>query len=120
PVASDREQILLLEASGHNVVYANGQIRAGDVYGYGYVRLPVLLHAGTNDFLFQGTRGTLRVKLSVPTASLMLDTADSTLPDLVLGEREAVWGAALLLNATTNFVRVALQALKPSSPAYRV
>ena len=112
PVANDREQVMLLEAAGHGCVYVDGEIRAGDPYGYGYLRLPVLLHPGTNDFLFAYGRGDLRAKLIPATEPLSINTADSTLPDLIITETEPVWGATVLLNATTNFMRASLRVLE--------
>jgi dienelactone hydrolase len=108
-VESPGEQILLLEASGHSVAYVNGEIRAGDPYAYGYVRLPVRLRAGTNDLLFQGMRGALHAQLTPPTAPLLVDTADPTLPDLVCSETEPVWCAAVLINSSTNSLTVSLR-----------
>ncbi|MCX6927863.1 MAG: prolyl oligopeptidase family serine peptidase [Verrucomicrobia bacterium] len=109
-VVSPSEQVMILHASGHNVAYVNGEIRAGDGYGSGYMRLPVLLRQGTNDFLFQSGRDALKVKLVAPTSPLMIDTADSTLPDIVRGEKEALWGAVMVLNATTHPVTASLRA----------
>ncbi|MHC1769585.1 MAG: prolyl oligopeptidase family serine peptidase [Verrucomicrobiia bacterium] len=87
----------------------NGEIRGGDSYGFGFLRLPVALHEGTNHFLFQSGRGDLRAKLIPAPGALSLHTADSTLPDLIMGEADPVWGATVLINATTNFVRAALR-----------
>jgi dienelactone hydrolase len=115
PARSDREQVMILEAAGHGCVYVNGEIRAGDPYGFGYLRVPVLLRAGTNDFLFQAGRGDFRAKLVPAPGPLSIHTADSTLPDIILGETEPVWGATVLLNATTNFMRVSLRALERGS-----
>ncbi len=60
-------RVMVLEASGHLMVYVNGEPRVGDVYGKGYVRVPVLLHAGTNDLLFhvggRNPAGRLRARL---------------------------------------------------------
>jgi len=116
PVRSDSEQVMILEAAGDNCVYVNGEIRGGDPYGNGYLRLPVLLQKGTNDFLFQSGRGNLRAKLIASPEPLGINTADSTLPDLIVGEDEPVWGATVLLNATTNFMRASLRALQRGSP----
>jgi poly(3-hydroxybutyrate) depolymerase len=116
PIASDREQVMVLEAAGSSCVYVNGEIRAGDVYGFGYLKLPVLLHPGTNEFLFQSGRGDLRAKLIAPPAPLSIHTADSTLPDIILGEREQLWGAVVLLNATTNTMRASLRVLERGGP----
>ena len=105
PVVSDREQVLVLEAAGHNLAYVNGEPRTGDPYAYGYVHLPVRLHPGTNDFLFQCARGRLRARLTIPDAPIQMETADLTLPDLVVSRREPIWGAVVLLNVTTNTLK---------------
>ena len=101
-VESDRETVMLLEASGQSMVYANGEPRAGDPYQWGFVRLPVLLKAGTNQFLFACGRGEFRAKLIEPRAPIMLDTGDATLPDLIRGAQQTVWGAVPVVNATTT------------------
>ena len=102
PVISDRDQILVLEAAGHNLVYVNGEIRTGDPYAYGYVHLPVRLRPGTNDFLFQCSRERFRAKLTTPEGPVMFETNDLTLPDLVVEQKQPIWGAVVLLNATAN------------------
>ncbi len=117
PVASGREQIMLLEAAGHGCVYVNGEIRGGDSYGFGYLRLPVALHAGTNDFLFQSGRGEFRAKLIASPEALSIHTADSTLPDVLLGENEPLWGATVLINATRDFMRASLRVVEVGSSA---
>ena len=90
----------VLDAAGHTLVYVNGLPRGGDPYAWGFVRLPVVLRAGRNELLFACGRGELRAKLSVPAAPLMLNTADATLPDLLTGATEPVWGAVVIVNAT--------------------
>jgi poly(3-hydroxybutyrate) depolymerase len=101
PVELPRAQAMLLEASGHGMVYVNGEPRAGDPYGYGSVRLPVALRAGRNDLLFQGGRGgPLRARLVPVSAPAMLHTGDMTLPDLRVGEAMDAWGAVIVLNTT--------------------
>ena len=116
PVTSEREQVMILEAAGHTCVYVNGEIRGGDAYGNGSLRLPVQLRQGTNDFLFQCGRGDFRAKLVSAPVPLSINTADSTLPDIITGETEPVWGATVLLNATTNFMRASLRARERGSP----
>src|SRR5579864_2301770 len=37
PAPSASERVMILEASGHGMVYVNGEPRAGDTYQYGYV-----------------------------------------------------------------------------------
>jgi len=97
-VISPQEQVMILEAAGHNLTYVNGEIRGGDPYGYGYVRLPVLLRPGTNDLLFQCSRGRVRAKLTPSEAPLTFNTADTTLPDLLPGDKGPMFGAVVLLN----------------------
>ncbi len=101
-VVSEQTKVLVLEAAGHAMVYVNGEPRAGDTYAYGYVRLPVLLKSGTNDFLFQAGRGRLKAALVEPKAGVALDLGDLTLPDLILNEPTKSWGALVVINATTE------------------
>jgi pimeloyl-ACP methyl ester carboxylesterase len=98
-VAVEREQVLLLEASGHLAVYVNGELRTGDPYQNGSVRVPVLLRAGDNDLLFQCARGRLSARLSPPPSSLFLDTRDVTAPDL-LPDMPPAPAALLVVNAS--------------------
>lgn len=97
-------QIMVLEAAGHSSVYVNGELRAGDVYQTGYVRLPVALRAGVNEFLFAGGRGRLRAKLVPPPSPVFLNLGDPTFPDLIVGEKTDAWGAVVVVNATTNWL----------------
>lgn len=93
--------VAILEASGHSMVFVNGEPRTGDVYGDGFVHLPVSLRAGDNSFLFKAGRGDLRVRLRLaPLQSLSIDTADATLPDLHAGKRVETFGAVVVVNAT--------------------
>src|SRR5262245_44840988 len=41
PVESDTDRVVILEASGHTMVYASGEPRVGDIYQTGYVRVPI-------------------------------------------------------------------------------
>lgn len=100
PVESDEDRIALLEAAGDGVAIVNGELHAGDVYGYGWLRLPIKLRKGTNDLLFLGGRGRLQVRLFDPDSPVSLDTRDATLPDLVTGEPADMLAAVVVLNAT--------------------
>jgi poly(3-hydroxybutyrate) depolymerase len=100
PYVADHPGVWVLEAAGHNMVYVNGEPRAGDVYGYGFARMPIFLRAGTNDLLFVGGRGRLRARLVRPRAAHQFNRDDATLPDLVVGERADTWGAVIVLNAS--------------------
>src|SRR6185369_13051047 len=88
-------------ASGHAFVSVNGEPRVGDIYGHGYVNLPILLRKGDNDLLFHTGRGALRARLVKPKGTLFLDSRDTTLPDLFNGaQAQENWGAILVVNAT--------------------
>ncbi len=82
-VESPSERVVMLEAAGHSTVRVNGQPRAGDPYNYGFVRVPILLHEGTNELLFRVGRGRLRVGFSEPPAEVFFLGADDTRPDLI-------------------------------------
>lgn len=102
-VSSQREKVVLLESVGSVAVIVNGEPRVGDVYGHGYVRVPIPLKAGENHLLFRTSRlGKLHTKLSNPPGEVLLDVRDATLPDLVVGETTDVWLGIVVMNATTQ------------------
>lgn len=110
-VESDQDKIMLLEPAGHSWVYANGELRAGDVYSYGNGQFPVVLKKGTNEILFQVARGQLRAKLTTPASPYLFNDRDCTLPDLLVGEETNTWGAIVVINATTKWAEnLAIQA----------
>lgn len=97
---SPREEVLLLHARGHSMVYVNGAPRVGDTYDNGWLQVPVLMRKGTNEFLFHLGRGELLAELLPPEGEVVLGQQDATLPDLIVGEDEAKWGAVWVINAT--------------------
>jgi pimeloyl-ACP methyl ester carboxylesterase len=101
-VARKSAGLMLLEASGHVFVYVNGELRPGDPYSHGFVRVPVQLRAGDNDLLFLGARGRIAARLTPPASSVLLHTGDLTLPDLIAGEKGPVWGAVVVINASAK------------------
>ena len=98
--AATADETMILQAEGNSVVYVNGVIRPGDVYSYGYLRLPVSLKKGENSFLFSSGRGAVKAKLTPPEKPIYLDLSDPTLPDFVLGDRNAVHAGIVLTNAS--------------------
>jgi hypothetical protein len=104
-VERDAPGVMLLDAAGHRRVYVNGVPRAGDVYGLGIQRLPVMLRTGTNRFLFRGGRGGLRAELVEPPAEVYLEERDRTLPDVVRGEQELLVLGVRVGNATDAWRR---------------
>src|SRR5438477_4196679 len=105
---SERDQIVLLHAQGHNCVYVNGEIRAGDPYSLGFVQLPVQLHQGTNELLFHCSRGQLWARLTPPAAPLMFNPGDVTLPNLADGRMWDEFGAIVVINASAESVSDAI------------
>lgn len=102
PVKVAQPAILLLEASGHALSYVNGEPRGGDVYSTIPVCQPVQLRAGVNDLLFLCGRGQLSARLTTPSGSALLQTRDSTLPDLLPDDKEPLWAAVQVINASTE------------------
>lgn len=98
-VESPREQVMLLEAAGHSMVYVNGEPRAGDPYRTNKVRLPVVLRAGANELLFRVGRGRVKARLVEPESPIILDTRDLTLPDVIPEEVVPAFGALVVVNA---------------------
>jgi pimeloyl-ACP methyl ester carboxylesterase len=101
-VTSDAAKVVVLEASGHAMVYVNGEPRVGDIYQNNLVKLPILLKKGINDLLFQCVRGQLHAKVIAPAKSAIFNTSDATLPSLRVGDETPQWGALPVINATTQ------------------
>lgn len=117
-VDSDAEQVLLLYAAGHNMVYVNGEPRVGDIYQTGKVWLPVMLHAGRNHFLFRCGRGRFRAELYSPEPHATMDLHDNTLPDLLAGEKADTWGAVVVINPMpTPLAGAAIRSTLPGANA---
>ena len=90
---------LILSTSGSET-YVNGAPRAGNVYGYNYVELPIALNEGLNHVLLRSGRKPLRAHLTNPPSPVSASDKDLTLPDLVAGEFADTWGALIIRNAT--------------------
>ncbi|HYF13829.1 MAG TPA: prolyl oligopeptidase family serine peptidase [Phycisphaerales bacterium] len=109
-VRSDRERVMVLDASGHAMVYVNGEPRVGDPYGAGYVQLPVLLREGENTFLFASAgrgpvRAVLRGRDDAGTQPwLEFNDRDITAPDVIKSD---VYALGLpVMNATKTWQEV--------------
>lgn len=113
---SPKDQILVLRASGHNMVYVNGTPHMGDPYGYGYVGVPVQLKKGPNSFVFSTGRGGLSARLATPKSNVEIDLADTTLPDLTAG-RVSDYGGIVIRNNSNQKTRVNLSLVtQPGKP----
>ena len=98
-ILSAEQHTVMLQAAGHGMVYVNGEPRGGDPYGFGNVHLPVLLKAGSNDFLFQVARGGLTFSLVPPKAQVQFDLADQTTPDLPAGKEFKTWVGVVVVHS---------------------
>lgn len=104
---ADRDQVALLQATGHNMVYVNGAPHAGDPYALGWLVVPVALKKGVNELYLRTSQFSryqgLTASLLFPEKPVSLNTADPTLPSVVLGNQsEPLWGAVVLVNATNK------------------
>ncbi len=94
----------ILNAGGDSLVYVNGVLLPGDVYGNGQLHLPIYLRPGRNDLLFLCISRTLSVHITSPRAPQQLSTSDLTLPDLHAGVYNKVLGAIPVLNSQRKTV----------------
>ncbi|MFZ5519005.1 MAG: prolyl oligopeptidase family serine peptidase [Candidatus Zhuqueibacterota bacterium] len=110
-VDMDTDQIVLLEGMGHDMVYINGVPHGGNRYqnkeqfelwepNFNFSLIPVHLNQGKNELVFQCSRGRLKVKLHHIGESILFNSKDRTLPDLMAGESIDTWGAIVVVNAT--------------------
>ncbi|MDF1661060.1 MAG: hypothetical protein P1V97_04780, partial [Planctomycetota bacterium] len=92
--------VYIMRARGHSMVYVNGQPRAGNPYNMHPHPLPIQLKKGSNDFLFQVSRGRLKVDLEQAPASVYLDRHDLTTPDYIVGETKEALMGVVVVNAS--------------------
>lgn len=83
---SPNEDVAVLETPGASLVYVNGELRSGDVYGTNAFGIPVKLKSGRNEFVCVMGRGFLQPRLVLDQPFVQMDLRDATLPDIVEGE----------------------------------
>ena len=103
-VNSERTRTMVLDASGYYVVRVNGEPRGGEKYGTDWVRHPVKLVKGRNVLLFQGERGRIRARLFDPPGPVFFADADTTLPDILVGESRALWAGIRAVNTSEEVI----------------
>lgn len=104
------DEVLLLDASGHSMVYVNGVPRVGDPYRYGATVLPIELRKGTNEFLFLCGRGGVKASLrplpeddsGTKTLETFFLERDDTLPDIVRDRPGDLLAGVVLVNGATE------------------
>lgn len=115
-VELDTDAPMLLEAFGNSMVYVNGACRSGNPYAtkdryepweprFDFSRLPIALHRGRNEFLFQCNRGVFKARLTRVSLPLSINTSDATLPDIVTGSHLVAPGAVVVINASPEPAR---------------
>ncbi len=96
---AENEANAVLETLGASLVYVNGKLRSGDVYGTGAFGIPVTLKKGRNDFVCVMGRGFLQARLVFGRNETGLDLRDATLPDIVEGEENlSKWMGIIVRN----------------------
>jgi poly(3-hydroxybutyrate) depolymerase len=109
--------VMMLESAGHAMVYVEGEPRAGDIYSTGFVQLPVRVRKGQNALLFQAGRERLKARLTKPKSAAFFSTADTTMPDLRLGEPTQAEAAVMVVNASdTTRAELVIRAQLPGGP----
>ena len=108
---SPKDQVMLLEEYGNDLVYVNSRPRTGNRYGikdeweswepnFNFSIIPVQLKKGENDFLFYVSRGRLKAKLTKAEAAASFNIKDPTLPDFLVGEAVDTRGAVIVINSS--------------------
>ncbi|MDT8401855.1 MAG: alpha/beta hydrolase-fold protein [Bacteroidales bacterium] len=101
---SPRNRIMLLNASGHTMVFVNGEPREGDHYDFNYSLHPVMIKKGLNQFYFTNGRfPRIRASLEEASSEIIIKKKDLTLPDLVIEEPGFKWGGLTLINASDKY-----------------
>ncbi len=99
-VESAADRVMLLQAYGHRSVFVNGDPRGGNEYACDFVRIPVRLKAGINEFLFAVDRGYLAAKLIPAPAAVFISDSDVLTPSLVDGRDTDGPVGVLVVNAS--------------------
>ncbi len=116
-VTSELERVMVLEASGHGMVYVNGEPRVGDPYGHGYVRVPVLMREGVNTLLFAAAgRGGMKAELREPKSAVEINTGDITAPDVLDAGVSVYWMGVPVMNNTAETQRVHIAVIADDKP----
>jgi len=104
--ASKKNQVALLVATGHSMLYVNGVPHAGDMYRYGWMNIPVMLKKGLNEIYIRasgmGRYASVNARLEFPKKAISMLKTDPTLPFLVEGESSGKMLAGMVVLNTTQ------------------
>jgi len=96
----------LVIAEGIDTFRLNNKPWPGDIYGSGYVKIPVVLQDGKNKILVKLSRGEQFTSKIIPAeAAVMVLTGDATVPDAVAGKYLKQWAGVSVINTTTNTLK---------------
>lgn len=102
--AADKAQTALLNIKGNSAVIVNGEHHAGDVYGSGWLYIPVQLKKGLNEFYVRG--GNIIADLIFPDKPVSINTEDPTLPFIVKGiASNDLMGAVVVINTSAKTLK---------------
>ncbi|MDX2247603.1 MAG: prolyl oligopeptidase family serine peptidase [Bacteroidia bacterium] len=112
---STKEKIVILEEMGNLWGWVNGEFRIGNQYqskdtfepwepDFSFSMVPVKLKKGNNHLVFRCNRGRFKLKIHESPASVLLNTKDATLPDLLIGEIPDYRGGIVVVNAKDQSV----------------
>lgn len=108
---SDENKAILLEGTGFNSLFVNGERFVGDYYSNGILRIPIPLKRGINHFLVRVVRsGEFRIKLNPAVGSCSISPYDSILPDMREDALLDSCGAVVILNHTDQTINVKVEA----------
>lgn len=122
---SPNDNVMLLDARGHSLVYVNGEPRTGDPYRYGATILPVPIHKGENTFLFLSSRGGISASLrplplsedATQQQHVFFLERDDTFPDVIRQRPEDLQIAVVLVNALEESSTPRIVAIRNGSTA---
>ncbi|CAN5760745.1 alpha/beta hydrolase [soil metagenome] len=99
------EENVLLNIMGNSAVFFNGVLHAGDPYGSGWLFIPVQLKKGLNE-LYVRTYFRTSAAIIFPEKPVMISTADSTMPYVVINQQQGVLqGAVVIINASSKAIQ---------------
>ena len=111
----DEPQVFILESMAHNMVYVNGEPRAGNRYQYkekfdpwepkfNFSFIPIKLKKGKNELLFKCNRGRLKINLHKPNSNIFFNINDLTYPDFIIKKEVDAYAAVVIVNATETSI----------------
>jgi predicted esterase len=117
-IDSPAERVMLAKLSGASRLFVDGVGFVGDAYGYGFGGVPVALAKGRNDLYVTGVRDGMKLELVAPSDRIVFGAWDSTLPDVVAGDRTdaTLKCSVLVLNASTSATSVQVMADTSNTP----